>query len=727
MLESLVNTNLIVGGVGGVEVSKKQTAICGVCPGGCAVEVTVDKGKLIDLVSLKGAPYGALCVRGKHAPEVVYSSDRLSKPLIHTGERGKGEFREVTWDEALDFVAERMKGIRAKDGPQAMASHSGRGSFEQSLVEFTGGGATVTSKFLWPFGSPNVASVSSVCYTSFGVLAPMTTLGLSESRLKPDLENSKLIVVWGANPATDSPPFMFERLIKVQQKGTRIIAIDHMCSDIAKRADQWLTIRPGTDGALALGMLQVIIEEELYDKEFVEHWTTGFVELKEYVREFPPQRVEEITGVPGEDVKRLAREIATTKHVALRTYTGLEYSNCGVQSIRAVYILWAITGNIDVPGGLVINPVPKLTMEPVQFSKPERILPIGASEYPLFYELTGCAQFMEFPKAVLDGEPYPIKGLIINGASVMTSYPQPDLWEKAFRNLEFLLVIYRFMTKDALYADVVLPATSYFEITSFHRYPGYVRLRRPVINPVAGARNDLFIFAALAGRLGYGHLFPQNEEELLQRAFARTPEQLEKLLQAEDGIALPLQERQYQKYAKGLLRSDGKDGFDTPSGKLEISSSLLAKHGYDSLPVYVEPVEGRLGNPGLFKEYPLTLNTGARIHSTFRSQHLNILGLLKLQDKPRVLINPGDAVVREIIEGDRVVIRTRRGSVAFYATVSEKIPPGVVEVNVGGGGPQQVKAWREANVNVLTDYHNRDPISGFPVVKALLCEIEKAK
>lgn len=705
---------------------RKQTAICGVCPGGCAVEVTVEKGKLVDLAALKGGPYAALCVRGKHAPEVVYSTDRLRKPLIRAGERGKGEFREATWEEALDFAAERMKIIREKDGPQALASHSGRGGFEQSVVDFTGGGDTVSSKLLWPFGSPNAASVSSVCFTSFGVLAPMTTMGLLGKRLEPDLENSKLIIFWGTNPATDSPPFMFERLIKAQQEGTRVIAIDHMQSDIAQRADQWLAVRPGTDGALALGLLQVIIEEELYDKEFVERWTIGFAELKEYVRAFQPRRVEEITGVPGVVVKGLARELATTKNTALRTYTGLEYSNCGVQSIRAVYILWAITGNLDVPGGLLINPVPKSPMEPVQLSKPGGVLPIGASKYPLFYELTGCAQFMEFPKAVLEGDPYPIKGLLINGASILTSYPQPHIWAESLQKLEFLLVIDRFMTKDALYADVVLPATTYFENTSYQRYPGYVRLRRPVIKPLAEARNDLFIIAALAERLGYGHLFPQNEKVMLKRAFAGDPEQLKKLLQAEDGLALPRPERQYQKYAKGLLRSDGQVGFETPSGKLEITSSLLAKHGYDSLPVYVEPLEGKLGSSELFKEYPLTLNTGARIQSTFRSQHLNIPGLLKLQDKPRVLINSEDAAAKGIKEEDRVVIRTLRGSVDFYAKVTDRIPKGVVEVNVGGGGPIGAEAWQEANANVLTDFHNRDPISGFPVFKALLCEIEKA-
>lgn len=709
-----------------MEISKKQKAICGVCPGGCAVEVTVEKGKLVDLVALKGAPYGSLCVRGKYAPEVVYSPDRLRKPLIRRGERGKGEFREATWEEALDFAAERMKDIREKVGPQALVSHSGRGGFEQSVVDFTGGGDTVTSKLLWPFGSPNVASVSSVCFTSFGVLAPLTTMGLLGKQLEPDLENSSLIIFWGTNPVTDSPPFMFNRLLKARQKGTRVIAIDHMGSDIARRADQWLAVRPGTDGALVLGMLRVIIEEELYDKEFVERWTVGFAELKEYVRQFTASRVEEITGIPAEEMKGLAREIATTKHVALRTYTGLEYSNSGVQSIRAVYILWAITGNLDVPGGLLINPAPKPVMEQGPFTMPEGVLPLGAAQYPVFYELTGCAQFMEFPKAVLEGEPYPVKGLIVNGASILTSYPQPSIWAQAFQKLDFMLVIDRFMTKDALYADVVLPATTYFENTSYQRYPGYVRLRKPVIKPVDEARNDLFIFAALAKRLGYGHLFPQDEEEMLQRAFAKVPDQLAQLRQAEDGIALPRPERRYQKYALGLLRPDGQVGFNTPTGKLEIASSLLAKHGYDSLPVYVEPLEGRLGNPELCKEYPLTLNTGARIQSTFRSQHMNIPGLLKLQDKPRVLIHPDDAAVRGIQEDDRVVVRTARGAVVFYATVTDRMPSGVVEVNAGGGGQIGAEAWQEGNVNILTDFQNRDPISGFPVFKALLCEIEKA-
>jgi anaerobic selenocysteine-containing dehydrogenase len=181
----------------------------------------------------------------------------------------------------------------------------------------------------------------------------------------------------------------------------------------------------------------------------------------------------------------------------------------------------------------------------------------------------------------------------------------------------------------------------------------------------------------------------------------------------------------YEKYKKGLLRRDKQPGFETPSGKFEISSTLLRKYGYDPLPVYQEPIEGPIGSPELAKEFPLVLTTGTRTQSAFRSQHLNIPGLLKLQDKPNILIHPEDAEPRSIRDGDRVWVKTKRGKVPFYAKVTERILKGVIEANMGGGGPLQPKEWREANVNELTDPENRDPISGFPVFKALLCEVEK--
>jgi anaerobic selenocysteine-containing dehydrogenase len=704
----------------------EKPAICGICPGGCGIIATVRDGKLVKVAPHKDRPYGSLCLRGSAAPDVVYSPDRLATPLIRTGKRGQGKFKKASWDEALDFVAEKMQTIKKKYGAQALVSHSGRGAFEQSLSEANNGKDMVASKLLLAFGSPNVASVGSLCYVSYGIFAPFSTFGLLGPDLAPDLEKSKTIVVWGANPITDSPPFLFDRIVKAQKNGARVIAIDHMRSDIANRADQWVAVRSGSDGALALGLLHVIINEELYDTQFVENWTVGFSELKEYVQEFTPEKVEQITWVPKETVVALAREIATTKHVSLRTYTGLEYSNSGVQNIRAVFLIWALTGQLDVPGGQCIAASPAPTLEQAEYPSASKELPIGAREYPLFYELTRTAQFMEFPKAVLKSDPYPVKGLLINGASTLTSYPQPEILEEAYRKLDFLLVIDRFMTKDALFADVVLPATTYFEINSYQRYPGYVRLREQVVKPVGEARNDVLIFAELANRLGLGQIYPQTEQEVVTRAFANNPHVLQQLRDNPEGVNLPVAEPTYRKWERGLLRPDGKPGFNTPSGKVEIASTLLSKHGYEALPVYVEPIEGPRQNPALFGRYPLILNTGARINSTFRSQHLNIPNLVKVQNKPEVLVNPVDAEIRGISDGDKVIVSTRRGNAKFWAKVGDKVLPGALEVNVGGGSPIQVSAWRKTNSNVLTDFYNRDPISGFPVFKALLCEIEKA-
>ncbi|MEN6349433.1 MAG: molybdopterin-dependent oxidoreductase [Syntrophomonas sp.] len=706
--------------------SEFRKAICGVCPGGCAILAEVRNGTLVGVSSRENDPFGNLCIRGKAAPEIVYSPDRLKKPLIRAGARGEGSFRETSWDEALDYVVDKMKEIKQNYGPQAIASHSGRGAFEHSMEDFYNSSADMVSlRLTSSFGSPSAASDGSLCYVSYGLLAPITTYGIPATGLLPDFENSNLIVVWGANPVTDSPPFMFKRIVQAQKNGKKIIAIDHMKSDIARRADRWIGLRSGTDGALALGLINVVITEELYDKEFVKNWTVGFEELSKYVKRFTPEEVERITWVPKEQVVSLAREIAASHPVTLRTYTGLEYSNSGVQNIRAVLILWALTGNLDVPGGLTIGLPPQKPMEQEDILC-SKIKPFGAEKYSLFYELTGSAHFMEFPRAVLEGEPYPVKGLIINGASTLTSYPQPEIFEQAYRNLDLMVVIDLFLTKDALFADVVLPSATYFEINSYQRYPGgYMRLRRKVIEPVGEAKNQVLIMGELAKRLGLGHLYPQTEEEILTKAFSKKPELLARLKESEDGLKIPQQPFVPRKYERGLLRTDGNVGFPTPSGKVELLSALLEKHGYEGLPIYVDPIEGPTGDVSIYKEYPLILNTGARIQSTFRSQHLNIPSLVKIQDKPQVLINPIDADDRDIKSGDKVLVRTKRGQVQFWAQVSEKVLPGAVEVNQGGGTPIQVQEWQHSNVNYLTDFNNRDPISGFPVFKALLCQIEK--
>lgn len=706
------------------------TSVCGICPGGCGVNVELVNGRLERLSPIKGHPVGVVCVRGAHAREIVYSPDRLKYPLLRAGERGQGKFERISWDEALDRIADRFQQIKRRYGAEAVMTYFGRGSFDLSLIDIFGPrGVYLPGNFgiLFPFGSPNSANCSSVCYVSYGLLAAVPTIGVDMSFTYPDFDQTNLIVIWGSNPITDSPPDKVGKILEARKRGARVVVIDHMRTEMAKKADQWIGVRSGTDGALALSMMNVIINERLYDRDFVENWTVGFDELRQYVQEYPPEVAERITRVPRETIVEMARAIAKAGGASLVMYTGLEYTNSGVQNIRATLCLWAISGNLDVPGGLLFRPRSPAKFNRISLDPPEGVKPIGADKYPLFCDTLKVAQFMEAPRAILNDDPYPVRGLLIFGASIITSLPNPDLWKECFRKLDFLVVFDRFMTVDGMYADIVLPATTYFENLSYQKYRGgYAQLRQRVVEPVGESRSNFAFLLDLARRLGYGDMFPQSEEEHVEFAFKDSPVSVAELRAQPEGVWYDAGRQEYRKYEKGLLRSGGKPGFNTPSGKVELVSSVLQKYGYDGLPVYVEPKEGPLGSPELYKKYPLVLNTGARLQSAFRSQHLNIPGLLKLQPKPQVLMHPVDAQARGIVDGDRVWVESARGRVAVWARVTEDVMIGQVELNVGGGSPIHAEGWREANANYVTDFDNRDPISGFPVYKALLCEVRKA-
>ncbi len=705
--------------------------LCGVCPAGCGVRITLTGDRINRIAPWKGHPRGICCPRGAHAPEIVYSPDRLLYPLKRVGPRGAGEFQRVSWDEALDTIADRLKRVAAQHGPQAVCTYTGRGTFERSLCDLlTPAGVRESSAWnlLFPFGSPNTTGVGAICYVAHGVIAPVTTFGVWDIDTFADIERSDLIVVWGDNPITDSPPINLIRIRNAQRRGAEVIVIDPRRSETARATKaRWLGIRPGTDGALALGMIRVVIEEGLYDREFVEKWTVGFEQLKEYVAQFTPERVEGITFVPADEIRRTARAIAEAQGAALVSYTGLEYTNSGTQNIRAVLILWALTGNLDVPGGKVIK-MPDSGFrvnQSVRLEPPTGVDPIGKDKYPLYHLYRKEAHAMELPNAILHNDPYPLRAMLIVGSSIITSLPNPNLWRQSFAALDFLVVVDRFLTADATYADVVLPATTMFEIESYMVYGRTVQLRRRVVEPLGEARSDWDIATAIADRLGYGHLYPRSSEEMLRRALDGTGLDLETLRRHPEGVKLSAPEKRYRKWELGLLRRDGKPGFETPSGKFEIASSVLERYGYDPLPVYVEPQEGPISTPELAKEFPLVFNSGARIQSDFRSQHHNIPGLLKLQPRPLVTLHPRDAVPRGIQTGDEVFVVTPRGKVRYTAWVTEDIVPGVIEANAGGGSPIASQPWRECNVNELTDPDNRDPISGFPVYKALLCDVIK--
>ncbi len=705
--------------------------VCGICPAGCGVNVHFRDGRIERLSPLKGHPLGMVCPRGAKAAEIVYSADRVLYPQRRTGVRGAGHFERISWDDAYEIWVRNLRRIARRFGAEAVCMYTGRGNFELGLNEaFMPSRASESSAnaVLFPFGSPNTTGVGALCYVAYGMLAPETCLGAHYKDLRDDIHHADLVVIWGANPATDSSPVKLHHVKQAKKRGARIIVIDHRRSETARSVKaEWYAIRPGTDGALALGAIAVLIDEDLFDHEFVENWTHGFDALRDYVREFTPQRVEAITGVAADSVRELARAMAAAKGCSVIMYTGLEYSNSGVQSIRATLILQALSGHLDVPGGKLFA----MPQRPRSKSSPTRLpagapAPIGAREYPLFHALRNECHAALLPRAILDDDPYPVRSMIISGASVITSWPNPERWRRALASLDFLVVVNRFPTADARYADLVLPATTGFETESYMVHDGYVQHRARLIEPLGEARNDYLIFAELARRLGYQSLWPLTEEQKIREALVGLGVSLEELREHPRGVAFPTPEKRYRKFRTGDLRADGRPGFETPTGKLEITSELLRKHGYDPLPVYTEPSEGPLASSGLAKRYPLVFNSGARTQWAFRSQHFNIPSLIAKQPRPLAHLHARDAAARNIRDGDAVFVITPRGRVRFWAQVDEDIAAGVVEVNMGGGGPLGPKAWREANVNALTDPENRDPISGFPVYKALLCEVLKS-
>lgn len=706
------------------------TSMCGICDAGCGVDVYLEDGMIQRIAPLPDHPRGSCCPRGMRSREIVYSEDRLLYPMKRIGPKGTDALERITWDEALDTIVSRLRQVADDYGPEAVCMYTGRGNFEQSLMDtFAPAGTreSSASSLLFPFGSPNTTGVGAICYVAHGKIAPQATFGAYGLDMFSDVDQAELIVVWGANPATDSPPIMLKRIKQAQRRGAQVIVIDHRRSKTARATGaRWVGVRPGTDGALALSMIHVLIEENLYDREFVERWALGFSELRDYVQQFPPEVAETITWVPAETIRELARAIATTQGAAQVMYTGLEYANSGVQNIRATLVLWALAGQLDVPGGLNFKmPGTDFEVNTAHVAPPSGVDPIGKDKYPIYHHFRNEAHAMELPRAILEGDPYLIRAMLIGGSSIITGYPEPDLWRRCFEALDFLVVIDRFLTADALYADIVLPATTGLEIESYHTYGPHIQLRQRVIEPRGEARNDLLIYAELARRLGYGHLYPQSEEELLEFALQGTGVDVDTLRANPAGTSKPVPEMVYKKWEHGLLRQDGRPGFETPSGKLEITSNLLADYGYDALPVYTEPVEGPIAAPEVAKTYPLVFNSGARMQTDFRSQHHNIPGLLRMQPEPLVMLHPRDAAERDIADGDDVFVVSPRGRVPFKARVTEDIVPGVIEANAGGGSPIAAEAWCLANVNDLTDPDNRDPISGFPVYKALLCDVVK--
>ncbi len=717
---------------------KKKHGICGLCfhSPGCGVVVHFDDaGRLDRLEPDPDAPMGKiLCPIADSAKQIVYSDKRIQTPLKRVGPKGTHEFEKISWDEAYDIIIEKLKALKEAHGPETVGIYAGTGTYERSfkdVFQLKGSEIYLASSVLFPFGSPNTFGVGAPCYTSLGVLAPKLTMGCLHIDMFSDVDNADLILVWGTDPSTSTPPEMFERLKRAADEGAEIIVIDPRRTKAADLdGSEWITIRPGTDGALALGLSHILIRDDLYDDVFVDEWTIGFDEFAEYVKDFAPEYVSNVTGIPEDTIEDLAERIADAEGATYIMYTGLEYTKSGVQNIRAVMVLWALAGQLDVEGGRCFLRRENM----IRLSKARQIetpgvdKSIGNGKFPVYsYYCGGEPHASLLPKAITDGDPYKIRALIVMGASLQTSWPSPHIWRRALKELEFLVSVDLQFTQDAAYADIVLPATTAFEQESYCYYGSALRVREKMIDPVGEARPNYQILAELARRLGYGHLYPRNQDELLATVLEDTGFTLDEIMKQEKlTLRKNCEKMVYKKWQKGLLRKDGRPGFETPSGKFEIKSLILEKFGYSGIPKYEESDETPFSNPKLFKKYPLVLGTGP-FKPDMKSCLRAIPSFMEKYPYPVVEMNEADAAERQVQTGDPVSIKTDRGSIMMRAYVTDKIMPGFVYAPVGGGGPLGTDEWKNANVNVLTDYQQFDEISGFPVYKTLLCQVKKKK
>jgi len=678
-------------------------SICNMCSAGCGLKVRVKDNKIYEIGPWHEHLYNTLCPKADTQAiiELIYSNERITQPLIRTD---KG-FTEVTWDNALNYIAEKLAKISQSHGAKALAYNTGN-AFIRSHTE------KMARRFCDVYGTPNYTGGGSFCFFSRR-LGQGLTFNHSGVTAQPDWTGTKCTIVWGSNPEESdgrSMPY-FDAL---RQRGGKLIVIDPRRTAIAARADIHARIRPGTDSALALGMMHVIIEENLIDQDFVSQWTVGFEALKEHVRQYSPEKVSEITWVPVDIIKTMARLYSQNKPANIMYGVAMEHCISGVQANRAIAILIALTGNLEIPGGNIWQPraikgtsVTNLRMKGEDFDDGG----IGG-EYPVFNKFCKERTAMAIPEAVLHDKPYPIKALIIHGTDPLAIWPNHGVTKEAFQNLELLVVMDLFMNETAELADVFLPAASFLEGKQLKDYtgtgPAKIAIGEQAIAPLGDSREDWRIIADMAKHLGYGEYFPwHNTEELFEYLLEPINVAPEVVKRSSSGITYAQWEP--QKYLK--------EGFGTPSGKVEIYSNTLQSYGYSPLPTFVEPTESPFSKSDVSKKYPFILITGPKTRYYTHSRFRNVPSLRKKVPEPLLEINTEDALELNIVSGDWIFLESPRGRISIKASVTENIIPGVVCLQHG---------WVEANANKLTSDADLDPISGYPPFRTSLCRVKKA-
>lgn len=700
---------------------------CKGCHGGCGVLVTVEDGVIIHV---EGNPEslteGTMCAKGLSQLQHVNNPYRIKYPMKRTGMKGEGKWQRISWDEALDTIAEKVNEAREKYGPHTIAISQGTGRGCNRYIH----------RLARSIGSANTITPGYVCHSPrIGIYGLVTGYG----RLYCDYHGwggeypKTQIILAKQLEISSADSEMAYWFMKSLDHVKNLIVIDPRATAMTSRAAEWLQLRPGTDVALLLGMMNVIISEDLYDKEFVENWTYGFEELKKRAAEYPLEKVEQITWVPREKIAHAARLFAIDTPGTIQVGSSVERQANAGQNIRAVVDLLGITGNIERPGSMMSWVLPPTGLMEDFFNEipitPEMKSKIrGGSVHRMGAARTAHSDTVI--KEIVSGHPDHIRVWIaIAGQQIVHLANTPEVI-KAYENEDYFRVqCDLFMGPAAEFADIVLPVAHYLELDDIYdMHPRFfISAHNKCVEPPGEARSDAWITLEIGKRVAPRYWPWNTVEEMLDYQLRRGnitwKEFSEKVT-----VACTGKDQIYYKYKTDYWRKGG--GFPTPTGKLELYSTVLEGLGYDPLPQFVEPGESPYSTPDLYKEYPYVLTSGYRAPFYFLAQYRNIPWLRSFMVYPTAQIHPETAKKHGIKDGDWIWIESPRGRIRQVVRVFPGIDPRVVMATANCFYPEEpppLHGLTISNPNMLTSNDHCDPMYGAPDLTCLLCKIYKVE
>ena len=629
------------------------------CPDTCALEITVENGRAIRVDGAADHPTtrGVLCTKVARYLERTYSSERVLYPLRRTGRKGSRSFERMSWDEALDTISTRFKEIAASaDGPQAILPYSYAGTM--GLLQY----CSMDRRFFHRLGASLLDRT--ICSTA-GKAGYVATIGASIGTDIEQFENAKLILIWGSNPIV-SNLHLWSRVQEAKRRGAKLVAIDPYRSLTAEKCQVHLAPLPGTDAALALGMMHVLIAEDLLDHDYIDRYTLGFDALRQRVREYPPERAAQITGLPAADIVALARDYGTIKPAAIRLNYGMQRHAGGGMAMRTAACLPALVGAWREPaGGALLSSSGAYPVNSTALERPD-----------LIWNNPRTINMSAIGDALLETRDPPIRAIHVYNSNPLAVAPESAKVVAGFSREDLFCVVHDvFLTDTADYADIVLPATTQLEHLDVHSSYGhlYVLANNPAIAPLGEAKPNTEVFRLLAARMGFGEdCFRESDEDIARNAFLPDHPRLRGLdwekLRTEGWRRLDVP-TPFAPFAQG--------SFPTPSGKCEFYSESLKQQGIDPLPTYIPPRESAASNPALAAKFPLAIISPPARHA-LNSTFANLPVFIEHEQTPWLDIHPDDAAARGIADGDQVRVFNGRGSLRLTARVSTRSRTGVV-------------------------------------------------